>query len=159
MQTERATVKRETKKPSVHPAIAELKFHPIAEAFPLMDETELVELGADIKANGLRNPIVLYEDQVIDGRNRCTAAKQVEFAITGYETYEGDDPISFVISQNLHRRHLDTGQRAAIAAELAAMHEGRPEKKATAQKCAVSQEKAAKKMNVSRRTVQKAKQV
>lgn len=32
--------------------------------------------------------------------------------------YEGDDPIAFIVSLNLNRRHLEVGQRAAIGVQL-----------------------------------------
>ena len=55
-----------------------LKVHPAAEFFPLLSETDpaaLRALGQDIKANGLKYPIVLWSDGkspavVLDGRNR-----------------------------------------------------------------------------------------
>lgn len=35
-----------------------------------------------------------------------------------YDQYQGDNPLSFVISKNLHRRHLDASQRAMIATDV-----------------------------------------
>ena len=40
--------------------------------------------------------------------------------------YDGDDPRSFVVSLNLHRRHLNESQRAMVAANLANMPAHRP---------------------------------
>ena len=86
----------------------------------MLPESELEELAADIKSNGLRENITLYEGQIIDGRNRYAACKKVGFSIENAITkYEGSDPVGYVISTNLRRRHLDTGQRAMIAAKLA----------------------------------------
>jgi hypothetical protein len=98
----------------------EYEFHPIADIFPLMAEAALKFLAMDIKANGLQVPIVLYQGKMLDGRNRYLACK-----IAGVEPqfteYEGSEPIKHALSLNLNRRHLDSSQRAAIAAELANM--------------------------------------
>lgn len=102
------------------------EFHEAANIFPLMDESALSELAADIAANGLREPIWRHRDgRIIDGRNRWLACAKVGVTCHGH-TYQGDDAsiLPFVISHNLHRRHLSAGQRAAIASELATMQAG-----------------------------------
>ena len=75
-------------------------------------------LAADIKANGLQEPITIFEDAILDGVNRHKA-----YLIAGVEPtfvpYRGDDLWSFVLSANLHRRHLDASQRAMVATKLA----------------------------------------
>ena len=60
-----------------------LRVHPAAELFPLMSEAELRELAEDIKANGLRTPIVIWsagvssdKHEVIDGRNKLDALER-----------------------------------------------------------------------------------
>jgi hypothetical protein len=53
-------------------------FHPLAEMFPLI---ELAELAEDIKAHGLRERIVMYHGQVLDGRNRVLACVQAGVSI------------------------------------------------------------------------------
>ena len=45
----------------------ELKFHPLADIFPLIEGAEFDELIADIKANGLLEPIVVHEEMILDG--------------------------------------------------------------------------------------------
>jgi hypothetical protein len=66
--------------------------------------------------------------------------------------------VSFVVSLNLHRRHLDASQRAQVADKLTTLKgAGRPSK--IAQNCAIRQPEAAELMNVSRRAVQQARQV
>ena len=93
------------------------EFHPIADAFPLMEGDEFTALAEDVDTNGLRDAIVLYQGKILDGRNRyraCIAGK----CKPAFAEYEGDDPVSFVTSKNMHRRHLTTGQRTAAAAAL-----------------------------------------
>ena len=98
----------------------ELRPHPLAECFPMLSDSELQELADDIKANGLRQKIMMYEGQILDGRNRYAACRIAGFGIENSITqYEGSDPIGYVISANLRRRHLEVGARAMIAAKLA----------------------------------------
>jgi len=97
-----------------------LEFHEVAGIFPLMGETELAELADDIKANGLIEPIVLCNGQILDGRNRYLAC-QVAGVEPHYEAWTGGDPLAYVVSKNLKRRHLNESQRAVVAAKIANM--------------------------------------
>jgi ParB-like chromosome segregation protein Spo0J len=50
-----------------------IKRHPghyLASQFPMYSYEELVELSESIKEEGLLVPITLYEDAILDGRNR-----------------------------------------------------------------------------------------
>ena len=67
--------------------------------------------------------------------------------------------VGFVIRANLHRRHLTTSQRAAVAAGLASMKQGRPEKSPDGDINPITQEDAAKMLNVGKRSVERAKTV
>jgi hypothetical protein len=97
-----------------------MPWHAASGIFPLLEEKELRELARDIEAHGLREPIILYKGKILDGRNRDAACKLAKVQ-PRYQEYEGDDPVAFVVSKNIHRRHLTTSQRAAFAADLAAM--------------------------------------
>jgi hypothetical protein len=93
--------------------------HPAAELFPLLNGAELTELVDDIRSNGLIEPVWLYDDPergtvLLDGRNRVRACHLAGTAVDTRQ-YRGDDPIGFSIAQNLKRRHLTTGQKAAVA--------------------------------------------
>ncbi len=103
-----------------------LKFHPVAEIFPLMQGEAFDALVADVQAHGLREPIWLHQDgRIIDGRNRYRAclAAGVEPA---FREYEGQEEwlIKFVLSANLERRHLTSDQRAACAVEALEYEQG-----------------------------------
>ena len=108
------------------------------------------------RPTGYVAPITLYEGKVLDGRNRMIACDWAWKELL-VEAYDGDDPVGFVISKNLHRRHLTESQRAMIAAKLANMSEGRPNK--TTRIRAVSQGKAGELLSVGHRTVSDANTV
>lgn len=97
----------------------EREYHPVADLFPLMHGEEFAELKADIATNGLREPIVLHPDgSIIDGRNRHRACIETDTPMR-FKTWGGDGSlVSYVVSLNLHRRHLTSSQRAAIALEV-----------------------------------------
>lgn len=95
--------------------------HPAAALFPLMHGSELDLLVADIAQNGLREPIVLCGTLILDGRNRMHACELAKVQPRFVE-WDGDgSPLAFVLSRNLHRRHLDESQRAIIAARAKGM--------------------------------------
>lgn len=102
--------------------MAEITAHEAADLFPMLGEEELGKLAADIEINGLRNPIVLYRGEILDGRNRLKACELVDVE-PRFEEYEGADPVAFVISTNLHRRHLSPAQLVAISLEALPMFE------------------------------------
>jgi hypothetical protein len=101
--------------------------HPYAALFPEMSAPELRSLADDIKEHGQHDPIITLSGEILDGRNRYRACE-----IAGVEphlqAYQGDDPLAFVIGQNLHRRHLTESQRAMVAAKLANLKNGEKSK-------------------------------
>lgn len=96
-------------------------FHPLADIFPMLDAGGLQELVDDIRSNGLREPITLYEGAILDGRNRYAACVAAGVA-PAFATYAGDDPIAYVWSLNAARRHLTPSQRAACALDVEARY-------------------------------------
>lgn len=135
-----------------------LGFHPLANIFPLVEGADLATLTEDIRAHGLREAITLHPDgTILDGRNRYRACLAAGVA-PRFVTWDGDgSALAFVLSLNLHRRHLNESQRAMAGARIANMDEGR--RSATASIDAVSQADAAELLNVSRPSVQRAREV
>jgi hypothetical protein len=130
----------------------ELEVHPLAMIFPRLDEAKLAELTEDIEANGLQHPILLYEGKILDGVNRYEACKMLNKEVWTYP-YSGRDPIGYVLSANLHRRHLSTEQRAFVAAKLSNLKVGDNQ---TTKGSGTSIEVAAKLVEVSRASVERA---
>jgi hypothetical protein len=95
------------------------KWHEAANIFPLVPAEELQTLADDIKTTGMKNPIVLLDDKVLDGRNRLLACKLVGVTpLFESRTPENiGSPVQWVLSQNLHRRHINKSQLAFIAVE------------------------------------------
>jgi ParB-like chromosome segregation protein Spo0J len=121
-----------------------------------MEGQEFDALVADIAAHGLREPIVLFEGKILDGRNRyraCIAAGEEP----RFEAYEGDDPLAFVISLNLKRRHMNESQRAMIAAKLATLKDGQRQVGKFAE--VPTQHEAATLLNVGERSLRNARSV
>jgi DNA-binding Lrp family transcriptional regulator len=119
-----------------------IAIHPAAELFPLMPPDQLRVLGEDIKKNGLTSPIVLWRShpqapvQLLDGRNRLDA---IEIAtgspavvgapsITAGEDFlacnkvivldKSVDPFPYVVSANIHRRHLTIEDKDRLIVQL-----------------------------------------
>ena len=121
-----------------------LSIHPAADAFPLMSKDELIALAKDIEANGLMHKVVITgainpdgtanvnQVCVLDGRNRLDALEHLgkelfdkkgrpssewftnQFATDAFKM----DELVYVISANIHRRHLTADQRRELIEKL-----------------------------------------
>jgi phage N-6-adenine-methyltransferase len=101
----------------------EIAIHEAANLFPLMKGEDYEGLKTDISINGLIEPIWTYEGKIIDGRNRYRACLELGVEPT-FREWSGEGSLtSFVLSLNLKRRHLNSGQRAMIAVDVAALFE------------------------------------
>jgi len=94
-----------------------MKIHKLAKYFPILEGEEFDLLVQDIKDHGQLEPIVTVNGEILDGVNRYKACEQLGI-LSLMEEYKGDDPLSYVISMNIRRRHLDTSQRAMLATEM-----------------------------------------
>lgn len=130
-----------------------MQTHVAADIFPMMSGAEFDALVADIRDNGQREPIIVHDGLILDGRNRARACEQLGVEPITAEWDRKGTPEAFVVSMNLHRRHLNESQRAMIAKRLATLKHGDNQH---AQICASSQNDAADLLKVSRRAVQHA---
>ena len=100
--------------------------HPAAELLPLLDEAELEELKIDILTHSQREDVLLDVAgiQVVDGRNRCIACERARIPVAFRRLPADEDLTAVIVSANIHRRHLTTGQRAMVAVALANLQRG-----------------------------------
>jgi hypothetical protein len=102
--------------------------HPYADLFPMMGVDELLALSADIKANGLLEPIVFWRGQLLDGRNRYIGCKRAGVEVREHHLPDDTDPFKYVFSKNIQRRQLNNVQKAVIAEKAATATKGRKKK-------------------------------
>jgi len=134
-----------------------LQSHPMAEIFPMTTRSEYEALKADIAEHGIQSCGLLYEGMILDGRNRYKACEELGIRLDFEEVELGEDadkfdPLAYVITHNLHRRHLHQSQRAMIAAKMATLKHGQ-KKDDSDRSNELSQDDAARLLNVSVPTV------
>jgi len=93
--------------------IQTIELHPLCTYFPRMSDAEFISLKENIQANGQTHPIYTLDGMILDGGNRYRALCELGIAPVIIE-YTGSNPTQFILSSNLHRRHLTQGQSAAI---------------------------------------------
>jgi hypothetical protein len=96
----------------------ETLFHEVATMFPPMTDEEFQLLVADIQKHGLQEPLWRYQNQIIDGVHRYRACKLLGIEPRYHEWDGVGSLVHFVVSRNLHRRHLTSTQKAVLALEI-----------------------------------------
>jgi ParB-like chromosome segregation protein Spo0J len=119
-----------------------LAIHPVAELFPPLPPEDFAALVEDIRRHGVKVPILVHNGQIIDGRHRYKACRQLGRKCPSVE-WDGQDPWLEAQSRNLIRRHLRKEQVYAIrllaaarfpelAASMAAVRDDARKRKAQA---------------------------
>jgi N6-adenosine-specific RNA methylase IME4/ParB-like chromosome segregation protein Spo0J len=135
---------------------AELEVHEAASLFPDMGKNEFEALKQDIAKNGLRLPILVFRNRIVDGRQRLRACRELGIAPRFQAVHEMQKSVpEYIISMNLQRRHLSDSQRAMVASSFAKLGKGTNQHTAHA----VTQKEAADLLKVSVDSVQRARQV
>lgn len=151
----------------------QVEIHPAATIFPMMGKEAFEELKRDIRDNGVKVWLTFYDGKLIDGRNRLKAMQELGIDWTHYseeiDVRDDFDPTKYVLSTNLHRRHLSTSERAAIAANLLDVFADEAKERMKLNNASKeifpesqkgqARDKAGEALNVSGRSVEKAKQV
>ena len=89
-----------------------MKRHPLSVVWGDMPPEQFAELVKDVRSHGVKEPIVAYDEMILDGWHRYRAAAKAEKTCKFVALPEGEDPAGFVIRRNAHRRHLTAMQRA-----------------------------------------------
>lgn len=105
-----------------------MEFHEAANIFPMMPDEKIDELASDISSNGLQVPVELFEGKIIDGRNRWMACLRIGVD-ADCVSVSPEDPIAYVMSLNLKRRHMDTTQQSLVAARARDLYEKQAKKR------------------------------
>lgn len=95
-----------------------MEIHAAANIVPLLDGTAYEALKVDIRQNGQQIPIAVWRGLVLDGRNRLRACEELGIRpkVQELTSLPGNSPTMFVLSANLHRRHLTPTQLAMVGA-------------------------------------------
>lgn len=96
-------------------------YHPFCLEFPAADDVDFKNIVNSMKLEGfhISEPIILYGNQILDGRTRYEAA-----IVAGvqplFKYFDGtlDEARRYVFMKNLARRHLKDSQRAALVASM-----------------------------------------
>lgn len=134
--------------------------HQLSSVFPDMSREEYSELLDSVREIGIQNPIVLFEDKIIDGWHRYKASVELDIDCPAVDLSEETDPRPFVLAQNVNRRNLVASQRALLVVMVnswrrsgvtnKARPEGAPEK---------SKKELSEMSKTSERTIDRAKKV
>jgi hypothetical protein len=105
------------------------RVHEAATIFPMMSADEFEGLKKDIAENGVQDKIVFWDGRLLDGRNRLAAmiALGIDWEQHRHDLRITEDPVAYVISHNLHRRHLNASQLGMVAAKLRPIFEKQAE--------------------------------
>lgn len=160
-----------------HQVVKDVELNPFCAAFPEPTADEYAKLRDSIKSRGQQVPIMLDKDgKILDGRTRFRVCQELFFK-PKFAKWKGRGSdelyMNYVIDMNMHRRHLNTSQRAMIAAKFATLATGEKSKQNRVPDSASAENEgqlspipkpetraaAAKKMVVSEKSVDRAAKV
>jgi len=124
-----------------------------------MDTESFNALVKDIREQGQLEPIDVVGDEIVDGWHRYRACQLLERQPKTRVLSDGLELVEYVLGKNAHRRHMTAEQRAAVvmlAAEWMPAH--RPAATGKGDTVSpLSNEAAAARAGVSKRTIQRVK--
>ena len=153
-----SSVARNSAKTSVTPSIqSAYSIDPCCAAIPPMHHDEYLSHKASLLRNGQLEPILVFENRIIDGRHRFSACNELGIKPVFKQfigTYEAAKSMAFAV--NINRRQLTMGQKALVAAKLTMPSLGEDKNGSRAGiPAALTQVEAASLFGISRDTVQR----
>ena len=135
----------------------DMKFHPAADLFPLLEGEEFEALKESIREYGQLEPIVTSRDkEILDGRNRYRACMELGLTPKFYPLAVGHkDTLEsvYAVETNIKRRNLTASQRAQISADARGLFE----EEAARRRKATQKNDAAKAVSANLREQEKSK--
>ena len=101
--------------------IKELKINEtFKELIPKLADEEYAQLESNLKENGIREPISIWENTIIDGHNRYEIAMKynLPFKTESYNFENESDAILWIIKNQLGRRNMSAYDRSILALRL-----------------------------------------
>ena len=94
-----------------------MKYHEIAKALPQILGDEREKLKQDILEKGVLEPIKLWDGEILDGRTRWEISQELGIKCPTEDVHPKDEveALGLSVSLNERRRHLSSGQLAAVA--------------------------------------------
>ncbi len=93
-----------------------LPIHPLALLLPEASPQDYTRLFEDLRNNPQQEPVTLLDGACIDGRTRVKVLAELGRKVLAVEWTGTGDPLAFVLSKNVSRRHLTPSQLALAAA-------------------------------------------
>ncbi|WP_143469145.1 hypothetical protein [Leptospirillum ferriphilum] len=84
--------------------LAPWKIHVVTELFPPMTKEDYSRLKEDIRKNGQRVPILLWNGMVVDGLNRLMVCRELKIKPVFQEWDGVGSLVDLVVSMNMSRR-------------------------------------------------------
>ena len=104
-------------KPEIEFDWKSLEIHHLAFLIPVMKDSDRERLKEDIRLNGVHEALWLYEGKILEGRTRYGICLEIGVK-PKFKPFKGPGSArSFVMSMNIHRRHLSSSQIAAFGVE------------------------------------------
>lgn len=93
------------------------EIHELANLVPMASKKEFEALKYDIKKNGLKDPVILWENKIVDGRNRQLACNLlgIEFEVTKLDNNLTIEQVANIVKSTSIRRNLTDTQKIMSA--------------------------------------------